>query len=201
MATCCAKFIPSFSHLSEPLRKLTVKSAQFRWTKCEQTAFDNIKNALTSDTVMAYFDQTKPTELITDASPWGLSAILAQNSTQHDDRRIMAYVSRSLSEEIQEATTHDKTFQWLTEIIREQAWGSIKDLPTTGEDVSELKLFVKKVLQQEIQHNSEDASDEEDYSKLSNNLPDTNIEVNNELAERRYPARDRNNKQGYIYIL
>ncbi|CAB4013461.1 Retrovirus-related Pol poly [Paramuricea clavata] len=98
MATYCAKFIPNFSHLSEPLRKLTMKSAQFRWTRCEQTAFDNIKNALTSDTVMAYFDQTKPTELITDASPWGLSAILAQNSTQHDDRRIVAYVSRSLSE-------------------------------------------------------------------------------------------------------
>jgi hypothetical protein len=47
---------------------------------------------------MAYFDQTKSTELITDASPWGLSAILAQNSTQHDDRRIVAYVCRSLSE-------------------------------------------------------------------------------------------------------
>ena len=52
--------------------------------------------------------------------------------------------------------------------------------------------FFKKVLQQEIQHNSEDACDEdEDYSKLDNNLPDTNIEVNNELAERLYPARDR----------
>ncbi|CAB4038802.1 Transposon Ty3-I Gag-Pol poly [Paramuricea clavata] len=215
MATYCAKFIPNFSHLREPLRKLTMKSAQFRWTRCEQTAFDNIKNALTSDTVMAYFDQTKPTELITDASPWGLSAILAQNSTQHDDRRIVAYVSRSLSEverkysqterealaivwamerlqtylrggsdnpsdflsrhpcqetdnkhemsaeqyvnfltmhavpkamtiqEIQEATKHDKTLQLLTEIIRKQAWGSIKDLPTTGEDVSELNLFAK----------------------------------------------------------
>lgn len=47
MATYCAKFIPNISHLSEPLRKLTVKSAQFRWTKGEQTAFDNIKNALT----------------------------------------------------------------------------------------------------------------------------------------------------------
>ena len=46
--------------------------------------------------------------------------------------------------------------------------------------------FFKKVLQQEIQHNSEDACDEdEDYSKLDNNLPDTNIEVNNELAEMR----------------
>ena len=97
MAACCSKFIPNFSTLSEPLRKLTVKNTKFCWTKREQNAFDNIKSALTSNTVMAYFDQTKQTELITDASPWGLSAILAQKTT-HDDRWIVAYTSRSLSE-------------------------------------------------------------------------------------------------------
>ena len=47
---------------------------------------------------MAYFDQTKQTELVTDASPWGLSAILARKSSKYGDRRIVAYVSRSLSE-------------------------------------------------------------------------------------------------------
>ena len=47
---------------------------------------------------MAYFDPTKQTDLIADASPWGLSAILAQKTTKRDDRRIVAYVSRSLSE-------------------------------------------------------------------------------------------------------
>ena len=98
MAAYCSKFIPNFSTLSEPLRKLTVKNAKFCWTKREQNAFDNIKSALTSNTVMAYFDQTKQTELITDASLWGLSAILAQKTTTHDDRRIVAYASRSLSE-------------------------------------------------------------------------------------------------------
>ena len=98
MAAYCSKFIPNFSTLSEPLRKLTVKNAKFCWTKREQNAFENIKSALTSNTVMAYFDQTKQTELITDASPWKLSAILAQKTTTHDDRRIVAYASRSLSE-------------------------------------------------------------------------------------------------------
>ena len=56
---------------------------------------DNIKSALTSNTIRAYFDQTKQTELITDASPWGLLAILAQKTTTHNDRRIVAYASRS----------------------------------------------------------------------------------------------------------
>ncbi len=260
MATYCVKFIPNFSHLSEPLRKLTTKNAQFRWTECEQRAFDNIKNALTSKTVMAYFDQTKQTELVTDASPWGLSAILAQKSSKYSDRRIVAYVSRSLSEverkysqterealaivwamerlqiylrggkftlytdckpielilgnpkskpparierwnlriqdfdldilytkghdnpsdflsrhpcsetenthempaeqyvnfltthavpkamtiqEIQEATKSDKTLQRLIEIIHTQAWSSINETATTGEDIGELKLLAK----------------------------------------------------------
>ena len=40
---------------------------------------------LTSDTVMAYFDKEKHIELTTDASPWGLSAILSQHTPGQDD--------------------------------------------------------------------------------------------------------------------
>ena len=39
---------------------------------------------LTSDTVMAYFDKEKHTELTTDASPWGLSAILSQHTPSQE---------------------------------------------------------------------------------------------------------------------
>ena len=33
MATYCAKFIPNFSEISQPLRKLTKKDTQFKWTQ------------------------------------------------------------------------------------------------------------------------------------------------------------------------
>ena len=39
---------------------------------------------------MAYFDQTKETELITDALPWGLSPILSQNTLGQEERKIVA---------------------------------------------------------------------------------------------------------------
>ena len=39
-------------------------------------SFKRIKQLLTSDTVVDSFDQTKKTEIVTDASPWGLSAII-----------------------------------------------------------------------------------------------------------------------------
>jgi hypothetical protein len=93
MATSCAKFFPNVSDLTEPLRKLTVKNAHFRWTNDQ-----DVKRALTSDKVMAYFDQNKHTELTTDASPWGLSAILSQRMPGTNDQKVVAYISRSLSE-------------------------------------------------------------------------------------------------------
>ena len=48
-------------------------------------SFKSIKQLLTSDTVVAYFDQTKEMGLVMDASPWGLSAILTQKTP---DKRI-----------------------------------------------------------------------------------------------------------------
>ena len=47
---------------------------------------------------MAYFDKAKQTELITDASPFGLSAILTQKGSGSVDRKVVAYISRSLSD-------------------------------------------------------------------------------------------------------
>ena len=103
MATYCAKFIPQFSDLSEPLRQLTKKNSNFHWTTKEQNSFNNIKTALTSETVMAsqlrcYFDKSKQAGLFTDEAPTGLSAILSQTTPGKEDRKIVAYVSRSLTD-------------------------------------------------------------------------------------------------------
>ena len=61
-------------------------------------AFNQIEDLLTNAKVMAYFDPSKDTELITDASPWGLSAILMQKSPVQDDSRVVAYASRTLTD-------------------------------------------------------------------------------------------------------
>ena len=98
MANYCAKFIPNFSEVSQPLRELTKSDTPFSWTQSQERAFNKIKELLTSSTVMAYFDPKKMTELVTDASPVGLSAILLQKSPSQDNREVVAYVSRALTD-------------------------------------------------------------------------------------------------------
>ena len=98
MATYCAKFIPSFSDISQPLRELTKKNVQFRWTQQHKNSFKKIKQMLTSEATMAYFDPHTETELTTDASPVGLSAILSQRTPGQNDRQVVAYASRSPSD-------------------------------------------------------------------------------------------------------
>ena len=98
IATCCAKFIPHFSDVSESLHKLTEKDQPFLWDKEQERSFHTIKNLLTRTDVMAYFDPNKETGLVTDASPLGLSAILIQTTIGMNDRQVDAYASQAITD-------------------------------------------------------------------------------------------------------
>jgi hypothetical protein len=72
LVNCCSRFIPNFSTIAAPLRQLTHKGAPFTWTKLHQNAFESFQKTLTSNSVMAHFDPSAPTQLRVDASPFGL---------------------------------------------------------------------------------------------------------------------------------
>jgi transposase InsO family protein len=97
MANFCARFIPGYATITEPLRKLTKKKSLWQWTEAHNTALNKIRSALTSAPVLAYFDLNKDTELLVDASPVGLGAILIQ-SDSNDMRHVVAYASRALTD-------------------------------------------------------------------------------------------------------
>ena len=92
MMNYLSRFIKDFSIVSEPLRRLTKKDADWVWAFEQDAAFSSLKNLLVEDACAAYFDVKKATSLIVDASPTGLGSILIQ-----DDRAI-AFASRSLSD-------------------------------------------------------------------------------------------------------
>ena len=48
--------------------------------------------------MLNYFDPNLKTEVICDASPYGLSAILFQHSQNENEKKVIAYASRSLTE-------------------------------------------------------------------------------------------------------
>lgn len=94
MAGYYRKFVPTFAAVTAPLSDLTRKDVEFRWGDEEQESFDNLKRELMNSKAIAYFQQTGPVIIKTDASKKGLAGILLQ--LQDDEWRIVATASRRL---------------------------------------------------------------------------------------------------------
>ena len=91
-----SRFLPDFATTVEPLRKLTCQSGKWHLGKEENKAFKALKNQLVEASMMAFYDKGVPTEVVTDASPVGLGAILVQE--KQGVMRAVAFASRSLSD-------------------------------------------------------------------------------------------------------
>ena len=91
-----SKYIQNYATITAPLRELLKNNARFEWSDTHQNAFMTLNNALSAAPVMGYFDMSKHTTVTVDASPVGISAILAQGL--NSDYKVIAYASRSLTE-------------------------------------------------------------------------------------------------------
>lgn len=90
-----ARFIPNLATIAEPLRKLTRQGEPFRWGQSQETAFQRLIDELSKAETLAYFKKDAETEIVVDASPVGLGAILVQH--QYGEKRVICYASRSLT--------------------------------------------------------------------------------------------------------
>ncbi|XP_050665158.1 uncharacterized protein LOC126965563 [Leptidea sinapis] len=97
-ATWYRRFVPKFSTIAGPLNKLTSskKSAPpFKWTDEADVAFRMLKECLVSAPVLFCPKYDLPFEIHTDASNYGVGAMLTQ--TIEGKEHPIAYMSRSLS--------------------------------------------------------------------------------------------------------
>ena len=78
------RFIPTFSQLAGPLKSLTKKYAQFRWTEDCQHAFAALKDQLTAAPLLAYPDLSKDIVLYTDVSDRCIGAVITQPCPDKD---------------------------------------------------------------------------------------------------------------------
>jgi hypothetical protein len=72
------RFIKSFSSIAKPLHILTEKNRVFYWTSEAEVAFQTLKNALITSPILAYPDPHSEFILDTDASNFGIGAVLSQ---------------------------------------------------------------------------------------------------------------------------
>ncbi|XP_028299789.1 uncharacterized protein LOC114461699 [Gouania willdenowi] len=95
LASYYRRFVENFATIARPLHELTQKYARFHWTPECQEAFDRLKKMLTSAPVLGYPLDDGDFFLDTDASDWGIGAVLSQ--VQGEEERVLAYGSRRLS--------------------------------------------------------------------------------------------------------
>ena len=92
----CAKFLPNFAQVSEPLWRLTRKDQTFVWDTPQEESFQKLKELITRAETLAYFKAKAKTRIVADAGPAGIGAILTQ--LQRGVWRVISYASRSLTD-------------------------------------------------------------------------------------------------------
>ena len=91
------RFIPQYSTLTHPLRQLLRKQTTWSWPEECQAAFETLRDSLSSQSCVGYYDPEKETTVYTDASPFGISAVIIQNTPNKGDHKLISYSSRALS--------------------------------------------------------------------------------------------------------
>ena len=89
-------FVPNMSSLAYPLNQLLGKGVPFQWSSAQDDAFWIVKTKIASADVLTHFHPDLPLLLGTDASTYGIGAVLSHRM-EDDAERPIAFTSRSLS--------------------------------------------------------------------------------------------------------
>ncbi|XP_073820661.1 uncharacterized protein [Musca autumnalis] len=125
------KFIPNLATITDPLRKLTHKDTQFEWSSVHAKACNDLKRYMSTEKTLGYYSTKDRTQIIADASPVGLGAVLIQFN--ESGPRIISYAGRSLSAiEKRYAQTEKEALAlvWAVERFHYYVYGKLFELVT-----------------------------------------------------------------------
>jgi hypothetical protein len=82
-------FIRDYSKITRPLLQLTHLTTPWSWQTEEQMAFETLRKAMIDKPVLHQPDFTKPFFLLTDASAYGMGAILSQEGGSNSNSTLL----------------------------------------------------------------------------------------------------------------
>ena len=89
-------YIKNMAELTANFRLLLRKDVLFQWTESHEANFQKLKDSISSDACLMYFNSSKPLILQVDVSKVGLGGCLIQEDN-HGKLRPVAYESKSLT--------------------------------------------------------------------------------------------------------
>ena len=96
LVTYYQRFIPDMATVLSPLTELLQNGKEFHWSRECERALEKVKQSLASDRVLIRYIPDLPIRLASDASPYGLGAVLSHVLPTGDEHPI-AFASRKLS--------------------------------------------------------------------------------------------------------
>jgi len=93
LASYYRRFVKNFAQITKPLHYLMRKEQPFNWTDEVKKNLKKLKEHLISAPILIYPDFSKPFLLYTDASSFGLGAVLSQKDDDGKEH-VVAYASR-----------------------------------------------------------------------------------------------------------
>lgn len=107
MVNHIGRFLPNLSQATAPIRALLGEQNAWQWGPLQETAFNRVKEMLTSDLCIAKYHPGRNTIVSCDASSFGLGTVLLQEQPS-GERRAVAFASRSLTDAEQRYSQTEK---------------------------------------------------------------------------------------------
>lgn len=105
------RFVKGYATIAFPLTEL-LKKGQFSWSPTAQAAFEELKRAMISTPVLALPNFSIPFDVETDASGYGVGAVLSQ------ERHPIAFFSKKLSHTLAMSSAYVRELFAITQAVR-----------------------------------------------------------------------------------
>ncbi|KAG5730316.1 hypothetical protein E4T56_gene10520 [Termitomyces sp. T112] len=102
------RFIQDFLHHAHSLFDLTGKDVTWNWGPLEQMAFDTLKHAVTSGSILLFPDDNSPFYIKANSSNFATGAVLSQQSLENRKWHPVAFYFKSLNAVEQNYEIHNK---------------------------------------------------------------------------------------------